>query len=68
MKLLPERKRTALIGGFALVASCVLWSGNYVLGKLMMSQAGVSAGEISFWRFVAAGLIMFAIACATRKK
>lgn len=60
--------RALLWGGFALVASCVLWSGNYVLGKLMMSQAGVSAGEISFWRFVAAGLIMFAIACATRKK
>lgn len=60
--------RALLWGGFALVASCVLWSGNYVLGKLMMSRAGVSAGEISFWRFVAAGLIMFAIACATRKR
>lgn len=68
MKLFPERRRTALTGGFALAASCVLWSGNYVLGKLMMSRTGVSAGEISFWRFAAAGLLMFAIACAARKR
>lgn len=60
--------RALLWGGCALVASCVLWSGNYVLGKLMMSRAGVSAGEISFWRFAAAGLLMFSIACAARKK
>ncbi|MBS1371000.1 MAG: DMT family transporter [Lentisphaeria bacterium] len=47
-------------GIVCLVASCIMWSGNYVIGKLLMSQHGLSPSAVSFWRFLAAGTIMFA--------
>ncbi len=49
--------------GSCLVASCLLWSGNYVLGKLLVGSAGVTPSSLSFWRFLIAGAAMFLVGC-----
>ena len=50
---------------FWLIVSCLCWAANYIIARLMMTQTHLTPSSVTFWRYLAAALIMFCAGMTT---